>query len=393
MNDWPKVRLGDVCERVCSGGTPSASNETFYNGNIPWLNTNEVNFNNIYTTAKTITELGLKASAAKYIPENTIVVAMYGATAGKVAITKIPLTTNQACCNLIINGQKADYRFVFYCLKLQSNQLNKLANGGAQQNLNSIIIKKYPIPLPPLPIQHAIAKRLSAYDELIENNTRRIAILENKAEQLYKEWFVRRRKSVEKASKESWCNYSIKELCHINHDTISAKASGSILYLDTSSITGNKIATLESYDLRSAPGRARRKVRRNSIVYSIVRPNLKHHGIIKDAPANLIVSTGFAVLDAKHDIANVIYLFLSSQEVVDYCQMIAEGAVATYPSIRPEDIGKLKMALPSIAEAEKWNRELEPLFTLASNLQRQNALLAKERDLLLPRLMSGRLKP
>ena len=271
--------------------------------------------------------------------------------------------------------------------------MNKLANGGAQQNLNSIIIKKYPIPLPPLPIQHAIAKRLSAYDELIENNTRRIAILENKAEQLYKAWFVRRRKSVEKASKESWCNYSIKELCHINHDTISAKASGSILYLDTSSITGNKIATLESYDLRSAPGRARRKVRRNSIVYSIVRPNLKHHGIIKDAPANLIVSTGFAVLDAKHDIANVIYLFLSSQEVVDYCQMIAEGAVATYPSIRPEDIGKLKMALPSIAEAEKWNRELEPLFTLASNLQRQNALLAKERDLLLPRLMSGRLKP
>ena len=137
------IRLGDICTKVCSGGTPASSNPAYYNGNIPWLNTNEVNFCNVYSTNKTISEEGLKNSAAKYIPQNTVIVAMYGVTAGKCAIAKIPLTTNQACCNLVINKEIADYRYVYYYLKLQSESLNKLAIGGAQQNLNALTIKKF----------------------------------------------------------------------------------------------------------------------------------------------------------------------------------------------------------------------------------------------------------
>lgn len=382
---------------IITGKTPSTADETYWGGKIPFITPTDINgFTTYYqeSTERYVSPIGAAKQKKTLLPPNAVCVTCI-ASIGKPCITKVASITNQQI-NSIVANENNDYRYVYYLMRYNLPYMLTVAGGSGSGtpiiSKNKFARFKFLVE-DDLCTQRAIAKRLSAYDNLIENNRRRIAILERKAEQLYKEWFVRRRKSVEKASKESWCNYSIKELCHINHDTISAKASGSILYLDTSSITGNKIATLESYDLRSAPGRARRKVKRNSIVYSIVRPNLKHHGIIKDAPANLIVSTGFAVLDAKHDIANVIYLFLSSQEVVDYCQMIAEGAVATYPSIRPEDIGKLKMALPSIAEAEKWNRELEPLFTLASNLQRQNALLVKERDLLLPRLMSGRLKP
>ena len=185
------VKLGDICTKVCSGGTPTSSNPAYYDGNIPWLNTNEVNFCNIYSTNKTISEEGLKKSAAKYVPENTVIVAMYGVTAGKCAIAKIPLTTNQACCNLIIDKEKADYCYVYYYLRQQSDSLNKLAIGGAQQNLNALTIKKFKIALPTLPTQQKIASILSAYDRLIENNTRRIRLLEQMAENLYKEWFVR----------------------------------------------------------------------------------------------------------------------------------------------------------------------------------------------------------
>ena len=107
--EWKTVKIGDVVARICSGGTPSSRRSDFYGGNIPWLNTKEINFNRIYSTERTITELGLNNSAAKWIDANSVIIAMYGATAGKVAISKIPLTTNQACCNIKVDDRVADY--------------------------------------------------------------------------------------------------------------------------------------------------------------------------------------------------------------------------------------------------------------------------------------------
>lgn len=393
------VRLGDICSKVCSGGTPTSSNSAYYDGDIPWLNTNEVNFCNIYSTNKTISEDGLKNSAAKYVPANTIIVAMYGVTAGKCAIAKIPLTTNQACCNLIIDEKKADYRYVYYYLKQQSESLNRLAVGGAQQNLNAITIKKYKIALPPLPIQQKIASILSTYDTLIENNTKRIKLLEQMAENLYKEWFVRFRfpghenVEMENGLPKGWKIYSICELCDINRNTISSKNKDTqIHYLDTSSITDNNISGFEDYILEDAPSRARRVVRHNSIIFSTVRPNLRHLGILKNPVENTIVSTGFAVFDCKYDVANIVYRFLSSTEIVNYCQSIAEGAVATYPSIKPEEIARIKIALPPMKDAENLNRKFEMLISEQNLLTKQNTLISIQRDLLLPRLMSGKLE-
>ena len=92
---WPKVRLGAICSRVASGGTPSTKHPEYYGGTIPWLRTQEVDFKPIYSTELFITEDGLSNSSAKWIPENTVIVAMYGATAGRSAITKIALTTKK----------------------------------------------------------------------------------------------------------------------------------------------------------------------------------------------------------------------------------------------------------------------------------------------------------
>ena len=116
MKEYDRIQVQDICTRICSGGTPKSTVEEYYGGTIPWLNTKEVNFNRIHSTEKTITEKGLQNSSAKWIDENAVIVAMYGATAGKSAIAKIPLTTNQACCNLNVDPNKADYRFVYYAL-------------------------------------------------------------------------------------------------------------------------------------------------------------------------------------------------------------------------------------------------------------------------------------
>ena len=166
-----EVTIDDICSSVCSGGTPQKSNSEYYeNGNIPWLNTKEISFNRIRKTKQFITEAGVRQSSAKWVRANSVVVAMYGATAGKVAITKIPLTTNQACCNLEVDKEVADYRYIYYWFQNQYSRVLNLANGGAQQNLNAKTIKAMEIKLPNLALQQRIANCLSAIDDEIELN-------------------------------------------------------------------------------------------------------------------------------------------------------------------------------------------------------------------------------
>lgn len=299
----------------------------------------------------------------------------------------------------VVAVTKPEHNNRYFAYKLGLMNLGRFSGQAAQPGLSVTKVSKLRVEMPPLSVQRRIASILSAYDNLIENNTRRIRLLEQMAENIYKEWFVRFRfpghenAEFENGLPKGWKEYSIKELCDINNQTLSSKDKSKVIeYLDTSSITCNQISGTECFTVDAAPSRARRIVKDNSIVFSTVRPNLKHYGILKGIPDNMIVSTGFAVFDAKYDIANIIFLFLSTQDVVDYCQSIAEGAVATYPSIKAEEIGRLRIALPEKTIAEKWNKKFEAIYIEMLNLQRQSNLLARQRDLLLPRLMSGKLE-
>jgi len=184
-----KKLVREFCSIVTSGGTPSSGNAAYYGGEIPWLRTQEVTFNRIRNTEISISEAGLKNSAAKWIPENSVIVAMYGASAGRVAVNTIPLTTNQACCNLIINAD-SDFRFVYYALANSFEALAGSAKGAAQNNLNAGQVKEFEIPWFPIERQEAIADRLWQIDDLIENNRRRITLLEESARRIYCEWFI-----------------------------------------------------------------------------------------------------------------------------------------------------------------------------------------------------------
>ena len=188
--EYNKIDIQHICSNICSGGTPKSTITEYYGGNIPWLNTKEINFNRISETEKTITDEGLNNSSAKWIPAKSVIVAMYGATAGKTAITQIPLTTNQACCNLTIDSAKADYRFVYYALYNDYTYLASLANGGAQQNLNAQQIKDFEIPFPSLKEQKYIANILSSLDDKIELNRRTNDNLEQQAQALFNYYFI-----------------------------------------------------------------------------------------------------------------------------------------------------------------------------------------------------------
>ena len=374
------VKLGDICTKVCSGGTPTSSNPAYYDGNIPWLNTNEVNFCNIYSTNKTISEEGLKKSAAKYVPENTVIVAMYGVTAGKCAIAKIPLTTNQACCNLIIDKEKADYCYVYYYLRQQSDSLNKLAIGGAQQNLNALTIKKFKIALPTLPTQQKIASILSAYDRLIENNTRRIRLLEQMAENLYKEWFVRFRfpehENVEMVNglPKRWKVKRYEEELNIRYgkglSTEQLKEEGYPVFG-----SNGQIGFYDSYMYEDPQ--------------ILISCRGASSGIVNiSLPKSFITSN--SLICERTEKTESLYEYLKYYFLNNNLVQYQTGSAQ--PQITINNIVKLKLLVPELKVQRSFSEKIRVIDMEIYNLQSQIQLLTRQRDLLLPRLMSGKLE-
>ena len=170
--------LGDVTKKWYSGGTPTAGRPEYYeDGNIPWLRTQEVKFSNILATEVKITQAAVKKSAAKWIPANCVIIAISGATAGRSAINKIPLTTNQHCGCLEIDSTMAMYRYVFHWVSYNCENIKALGQ-GARGDLNSSIIKGFRLPLPyaddpekSLAEQARIVAILDKFDTLINSIT------------------------------------------------------------------------------------------------------------------------------------------------------------------------------------------------------------------------------
>ena len=142
---WKMGTIGEFCKEMKSGGTPNRSNTEYWNRkDYRWLKTGEVQNNVILNTEEYISEVGLINSSAKIIPCGAIVMAMYGATAGQVAYLDCETTTNQACCNMICHT-KDDAAFLFFHLLYYQEEIKRLANGGAQENLSQEIITAQPI--------------------------------------------------------------------------------------------------------------------------------------------------------------------------------------------------------------------------------------------------------
>ncbi|HCM6845098.1 TPA: restriction endonuclease subunit S [Klebsiella quasipneumoniae] len=170
--------LGDVTKKWYSGGTPTAGNPEYYDGgDIPWLRTQEVKFSDVCETEVKITAAALKKTSAKWIPENCVIVAISGATAGRSAINKIALTTNQHCGCLEIDSKKALYRYVFHWVSFNYENIKALGQ-GARGDLNSTIIKNFKLPVPyaddpekSLEEQARIVRILDKFDTLTNSIT------------------------------------------------------------------------------------------------------------------------------------------------------------------------------------------------------------------------------
>lgn len=320
------------------------------------------------------------------------------------------------CLRVRVNKEtEVDPKFLSYFFGLENfkEYVRNIAVGATMPSLNTKILSGLEIQVPDLVTQKKIAKILSSIDDKIELNNAINKNLEEMAQALFKRWFVDFEfpnengdpyKSSGGEFEESelglipngWRISTLGELCAFNTDTLSTKDIGkSLTYLDTGSITRNVISDVQHLNISTdkIPSRARRKIRPNDIVYSTVRPNQYHYGLIKEPSSNMVASTGFVVLTSNGTVTNdLVYLWLTQDEITEKLQSIAEGSTSTYPSIKPSDISSLKISLPCNVNEFRVVQMIEALHNQIWDNQKQNRILSDIRDSLLPKLMSGEIR-
>lgn len=292
----------------------------------------------------------------------------------------------------------ADERYVSYLLQTVTYDGS---TASAVPGVNRNHLHGLPVRIPEDPsTQRRIAAVLSAFDELIEINERRIELLEDLARSLYREWFVRFRfpghPDVEMVDSElgpipdGWEIRRLCELAEVNPRKLKkGELPDPLLYLDISAVGVGKIGEPAGLSAGDAPGRARHVAADGDTLWATVRPNRRSHGLLHDPPSNLVVSTGLAVLSPRGVPSSYLYMHAADIAFAEF--LVSRASGSAYPAVRPPDFEESRMVLPPSPILEEFADRAEPLLRLATQLRCESSALAATRDLLLPRLVTGRL--
>lgn len=394
MGGWEVVKLGEVINKIIGGGTPSKANPDYWNGDIPWCSVKDMSDDRfqIESTEDFITLSGLQNSTSNLIPRGTVITSTRMGL-GRAFINKVDMAINQDLKALIPN-EKIDNKFLLWTIVSKRTELEALGTGATVKGIRVDTLADVKISLPPLHIQRKIASILSVYDDLIENNLRRIKLMEEMARITYDEWFLRFRVNDKRLKIDNrtelpygWEIKKLNEIADVNRNQIKKGCEDKIKYVDISSVSPGRIDFFTEYSFEDAPGRARRIVKHGDIIWSCVRPNRRSHCIIWNPDPALIVSTGFAVITPKDVPTSYLYQFLTTDAFVGRLTNLAGGAA--YPAITSDAFEDADVVVPSNDILDSFDKTVRPTIDLISNLTKQNALLKEARDILLPRLMTG----
>lgn len=351
QTEFEIVKIGDVF-KTSSGGTPLRSNLEYYNnGTIPWLKSGEVAQGYIYNSEEFITEEGLKNSSAKLFPVNSVLVAMYGATAGQVGILKFEATTNQAVCAIYPN-EKALPEYLYYILKQQTANFVALSGGGGQPNISQQIIKDFEIPLPPLEIQQQIVDEINGYQKIIDGAKQ---VVNN-----YKPTI---------AIKPEWEMVELEEVCKIQSGGTPSRPikeywEGDIPWVGSTVCKDNKINIENAEEFITELGFKNSNTKLFPIGTTLIA--LVGATIGKTAYLNFETTTnqniaGLQSLDETK--LNKTYLYYACQTLYNDFYKIGEGG---FSMASLSFIKKLRIPLPSLKEQEGIINRIEEEQTLVN---------------------------
>jgi len=285
----------------------------------------------------------------------------------------------------------------FFChLLLKTLSLAELDAGSSNPTLNRNHAHLLAVRVPRVRLQRRISAVLASFDDLIEINARRIALLEDLARSLYREWFVRFRfpghdgTAVRDSLPDGWTMKRVGDIAEINRSTVKAgDLPDPIRYVDISSISPRRIEDTQLLAADEAPGRARRRLSDGDTVWAMVRPNRRAHAIVHAPPANLIASTGLAILSPIAVPGSFLFEFSSTPEFTDY--LVGRATGSAYPAVRPDDFREASIPIPPRELLSAFDAIVDPTLRLTSSLMDANRALARARELLRPRLVTGRL--
>ena len=310
---------------------------------------------------------------------------------------------SQSQMKLTVNEELADPHFLYCYFRAPSTiqTIHNLAFSSGVPHINLDILRNFELLLPPLSTQRKIAAILSAYDDLMEVNTRRIAILEEMARSLYREWFVRFRfpghesarmvKSAVGVAPAGWAVKALGDIADVNAAAIKKGSEPErINYVDISSVSPGKIDKIEPMLFVEAPGRARRIVKHGDIIWSTVRPNRRSYALILNPPPDMVVSTGFAVVTPTGVPFSYLYHALTTDEFTGY--LINHATGSAYPAVNAGDFESALIVVPPVGPLENFDNVVSDILAQQQVLHEKNANLRRTRDLLLPRLVSGEVR-
>lgn len=293
--------LDELCSKIFAGGTPTSTNSSYYNGNIPWLRSGEINFAPIHDAEIKITEAGYKNSSAKWIKPKSVLMAMTGATVARVGYNEISLTANQSVCALEV-GNDVSYRYLYHYLAGQYENIKRMAQ-GALTSLNLARIKSIVVPIPPIEVQHEIVRILDNFTTFTAALTTELtAELTARKTQLeyYREKIIRQSDNVVK----------LGEICNIYLGlTATPNYTNSGVKFISAQNTSSDYLNLENTkyisedDFKKATSNA--KPKRGDVLFTRVGSNLGHPVIVDtDEKLCIFVSLGFLRIKDENIVVN-----------------------------------------------------------------------------------------
>ncbi len=391
-------KISDIGE-VVGGGTPSTANSDFWGGDIPWISPKDLTgYKSVYIShgENFLTKTGLK-SGTKLLPKGTVLFSSR-APIGYVAIASNPICTNQGFKSIICNKEIINPLFLYYYIKGNLDYIKLFGTGATFPEISGAAMRKIKVQIPSIPTQQKIASILSSYDRLIENNTRRIRLLEQMAENLYKEWFVRFR--FPEHEKVEMVNGLPKGWERTVASSIIDVMSGGTPKTDHPEFYGGNIPFYTPKDANDS-----------IFVYNTLT-NITEEGLThcnsQLYPRNTLIITARGTVGKLNLLAvpmamnqscfalqfkqkeNPFFLYYAIRTEIAKLKKIANGGV--FDTIIVKSFDHIKLIIPTRSLMDNFNLKVYSILEQVRNLSYQNQLLTHQRDLLLPRLMSGKLE-
>lgn len=397
---------------IITGNTPPTHNRDYYGDKYKFIKPTDMTEGLRYVcqTEEMLSDFGYERYKKSIIPENTPCVVTIGSLGKKMCLTNEPSFTNQAV-NAIVPNDENDGRFIYFLMKLMLPTVKHLSSGTAsgRENVSKSSFANIKVKVSPLRTQQKIADILSTYDDLIENNNHRIELLEQAAQQLYKEWFVRFRfPSYEaahftKGIPDGWEVKKFGEIVVIidgDRGTNYPKQNemldeGYCLFLNAGNVTINGFDFSKNTFITKEKDEQLRKgkLNRNDIVIT-TRGTVGNVALYNRFVSfkEIRINSGMVIIRPVTSSTNTtfLYLLLRSSYVQQLISLFASGSAQ--PQLPIKDMKNMKVLVPSRTLITEFEDIVKPILEIIANKVNKNQNLIKQRDLLLPRLMSGKIE-